>query len=213
MSEFNVLYDVLLLLSLLFFCIRASVKDLFHLSIAAVVTGRNANEARSLVARSFFLSPYSPHVVRQARKKENCLVFFRQMLLEILFGSQTGTAEDVSERFSCMARSTGVQCRVRPLDSVKSIEDLGPYILFIVSTTGDGEEPENMRQFWRLIMRKSLSSVLSHIHYGLIGLGDSTYPKFNFVAKKLSKRLEQLGAQAICDKVLADEQHPHGTHF
>jgi sulfite reductase alpha subunit-like flavoprotein len=99
------------------------------------------------------------------------------------------------------------------LDFVKSIEDLGPYILFIVSTTGDGEEPENMRQFWRLIMRKSLSSVLSHIHYGLIGLGDSTYPKFNFVAKKLSKRLEQLGAQAICDKVLADEQHPHGTLF
>jgi equilibrative nucleoside transporter 1/2/3 len=138
------------------------------------------------------------------------------MLLEILFGSQTGTAEDVSERFSCMARSTGVECRVRSLNSIKSIEDLGTYILFIVSTTGDGEEPENMRQFWRLIMRKSLSSnpsILSHIHYGLIGLGDSTYPKFNFVAKKLSKRLEQLGAQTICEKVLADEQHPHGTLF
>ncbi|CAF3088755.1 unnamed protein product [Rotaria socialis] len=135
------------------------------------------------------------------------------MLLEILFGSQTGTAEDVSERFSCMARSAGVQCRVRSLNSIQSMKDLGIYVLFIVSTTGDGEEPENMRQFWRIIMKKSLSSVpsvLSHIHYGLIGLGDSTYPKFNFVAKKLSKRLEQLGAHAICEKVLADEQHPHG---
>lgn len=143
-------------------------------------------------------------------------LIFRSMLLEILFGSQTGTAEDVSERFSCMARSIGIECRVRPLDSITSIDDFGTYILFIVSTTGDGEEPENMRQFWRLIMRKSLSSapsILSHIHYGLIGLGDSTYPKFNFVGKKLSKRLEQLGAQAICEKVLADEQHPHGTHF
>jgi sulfite reductase alpha subunit-like flavoprotein len=138
------------------------------------------------------------------------------MLLEILFGSQTGTAEDVSERFSCMARSTGVACRVRSLDSVTSIEDFGTYTLFIVATTGDGEEPENMRQFWRFIMRKSLSSVpsiLSNLHYGLIGLGDSTYPKFNFVGKKLSKRLEQLGAQAICEKVLADEQHPYGTLF
>ncbi|CAF1662289.1 unnamed protein product, partial [Adineta ricciae] len=133
------------------------------------------------------------------------------MLLNILFGSQTGTAEDVSERFACMARSAGVQCRVQPLDSITSIDDLGTYNLFIVSTTGDGEEPENMRQFWRLIMRRSLSVVLSHVHYALIGLGDSTYPKFNFVGKKLSKRLEQLGAQAICEKVLADEQHPHGT--
>lgn len=138
------------------------------------------------------------------------------MLLEILFGSQTGTAEDVSERFSCMARSAGVECRVRSLDSIQSIEELGNYVLFVVSTTGDGEEPENMRQFWRIIMRKSLSSIpsiLSNVHYGLIGLGDSTYPKFNYVAKKLSKRLEQLGANAICEKVLADEQHPHGTNF
>ena len=138
------------------------------------------------------------------------------MLLEILFGSQTGTAEDVSERFSCMARSANVECRIRSLDCIRCIEDLGTYILFIVATTGDGEEPENMRQFWRIIMRKSLSAsagILSHIHYGLIGLGDSTYPKFNFVAKKLSKRLEQLGARAICDRVLADEQHPHGTIF
>lgn len=138
------------------------------------------------------------------------------MLLEIFFGSQTGTAEDVSERFSCMARSTGIECRIRPLDSITSIDDFGIYNLFIVATTGDGEEPENMRQFWKLIMRKSLSlnsNILSHIHYGLIGLGDSTYPKFNFVGKKLSKRLEQLGANAICEKVLADEQHPHGTIF
>ncbi|CAF4451138.1 unnamed protein product, partial [Adineta steineri] len=104
-----------------------------------------------------------------------------------------------------------VECRVQSLDSVKSIEDLGTHILFIVSTTGDGEEPENMRNFWRLIMRRSVSpGALSHIHYGLIGLGDSTYPKFNYVAKKLSKRLQQLGAQSICERVLADEQHPHG---
>jgi sulfite reductase alpha subunit-like flavoprotein len=147
-------------------------------------------------------------------KIRNIFVFFLlDMLLEILFGSQTGTAEDVSERFACMARSTGVECRVRPLDSITSVEDFGTYNLFVVSTTGDGEEPENMRQFWRLIMRKSFPSNLSHIYYGLIGLGDSTYPKFNFVGKKLSKRLEQLGAQAICEKVLADEQHPHGTNF
>ena len=138
------------------------------------------------------------------------------MSLDIFFGSQTGTAEDVSERFSCMARSTGIECRIRPLDSITSMDDLGRFTLFIVSTTGDGEEPENMRQFWRLIMRRSLSTVpgiLSNIHYALIGLGDSTYPKFNFVGKKLSKRLEQLGAQAICEKVLADEQHPHGRFF
>jgi sulfite reductase alpha subunit-like flavoprotein len=136
------------------------------------------------------------------------------MSLEILFGSQTGTAEDVSERFACMARSTGIECRVRPLDSIGSIDMFASHVLFVVATTGDGEEPDNMRQFWRLIMRKAWSThstILSHVNYALIGLGDSTYPKFNFVGKKLAKRLEQLGARAMCEKVLADEQHPHGT--
>ena len=137
------------------------------------------------------------------------------MSLEILFGSQTGTAEDVSERFCAMARSAGVECRVRPLDSISSTDDFAANVLFVVATTGDGEEPENMRQFWRFIMRRSLSAtpdVLSHVHYALVGLGDSTYPKFNFVGKKLSKRLDQLGARSICEKVLADEQHPHGRN-
>ena len=118
--------------------------------------------------------------------------------------------------FCAMARSTGIECRVRSLDLINSIDDFTSNLLFVVATTGDGEEPDNMKEFWRFIMRKSLSAtpnILSHVRYALIGLGDSTYPKFNFVGKKLSKRLEQLGAEMICEKVLADEQHPHGTTF
>jgi equilibrative nucleoside transporter 1/2/3 len=38
-------------------------------------------------------------------------------------------------------------------------------------------------------------------------LGDSTYQKFNFAAKKLYRRLLQLGALPILDLALADEQH------
>lgn len=43
-----------------------------------------------------------------------------------------------------------------------------------------------------------------------MGLGDSSYPKFNFTAKKLHKRLIQLGAQPLMDVTLCDEQDPGG---
>lgn len=43
-----------------------------------------------------------------------------------------------------------------------------------------------------------------------IGLGDSSYPKYNFTAKKLHKRLVQLGAEPVMDLCLCDEQERDG---
>uniref|UniRef100_A0A672LQW2 NADPH dependent diflavin oxidoreductase 1 n=1 Tax=Sinocyclocheilus grahami TaxID=75366 RepID=A0A672LQW2_SINGR len=44
----------------------------------------------------------------------------------------------------------------------------------------------------------------------VLGLGDSSYPKFNFVAKKLHKRLLQLGANMLLPVGLANDQHDLG---
>lgn len=47
--------------------------------------------------------------------------------------------------------------------------------------------------------------------FGVLGLGDSSYVKFNHVAKKLQKRLEGLGGQSLCSVGLADDQHDLGA--
>lgn len=44
-----------------------------------------------------------------------------------------------------------------------------------------------------------------------MGLGDSSYAKFNHVAKKLNRRLLQLGGQPLSDIGLADDQHDIGA--
>lgn len=44
-----------------------------------------------------------------------------------------------------------------------------------------------------------------------MGLGDSSYVKFNHVAKKLYRRLLQLGAQPLNDIGLADDKHDIGA--
>lgn len=46
--------------------------------------------------------------------------------------------------------------------------------------------------------------------FAVLGLGDSSYQKFNFVAKRLHRRLLQLGATAIQNVGLADDQHDLG---
>lgn len=68
-----------------------------------------------------------------------------------------------------------------------------------------------MKNFWKFLLRKSLqSNSLEKLHFGVVGLGDSSYQKFNFVAKRLHKRLVQLGANPIQSSGNCDDQHDLG---
>ncbi|XP_072908245.1 NADPH-dependent diflavin oxidoreductase 1 [Hemitrygon akajei] len=132
--------------------------------------------------------------------------------LLVLFGSQTGTAQDVAERIGREGVRRHFVCRVLPLDSYP-IADLiqEPLVVFVCSTTGQGEPPDNMKKFWRFIFRRNLPAAsLSMVNSAVLGLGDSSYPKFNFIAKKLSKRLMQLGSNKLLPVGLGDDQHDLG---
>ncbi|KAF1847337.1 sulfite reductase flavo protein alpha-component [Cucurbitaria berberidis CBS 394.84] len=48
------------------------------------------------------------------------------------------------------------------------------------------------------------------MRFASFGLGDTSYPKFNWAHRKLYNRLIQLGAQPVCDRGESDEQHPEG---
>jgi len=102
--------------------------------------------------------------------------------------------------------------RVRAMDEIEPLELLQQRVcVFVCSTTGQGEEPDNMRQLWRFLLLRSLPSTsLLKLKFGVLGLGDSSYAKFNFVAKRLHKRLVQLGATPLCPAGLADDQHDLG---
>ncbi|XP_073171096.1 NADPH-dependent diflavin oxidoreductase 1 isoform X2 [Lepidochelys kempii] len=132
--------------------------------------------------------------------------------LLVLFGSQTGTAQDTAERIGREAKRRHFRCRVEALDSYRVaqlIQEL--LVVFVCATTGQGDPPDNMKNFWRFIFRKNLPPAsLCQMDYAVLGLGDSSYPKFNFVAKKLHKRLQQLGASPILPVALGDDQHDLG---
>ncbi|XP_066569284.1 NADPH-dependent diflavin oxidoreductase 1 [Amia ocellicauda] len=132
--------------------------------------------------------------------------------LLVLYGSQTGTAQDTAERIGRQAQRRRVEVRVEALDSY-NVADLitESLVLFVCSTTGQGDPPDNMKNFWRFLFRKSLpAGSLCRLDCAVLGLGDSSYPKFNFVAKKLHKRLLQLGATELLPVGLADDQHDLG---
>ncbi|KAJ6364847.1 hypothetical protein OIU76_029757 [Salix suchowensis] len=125
-------------------------------------------------------------------------------MLLILYATQTGNALDAAERIGRDAERRGCAA------SVSSIDDFDasslPHrdtVIFVVSTTGQGDTPDSMK-------RNIAKNWLEGVHYAVFGLGDSGYQKYNFVAKKLDRRISDLGATAIVERGLGDDQHPSG---
>ena len=84
-------------------------------------------------------------------------------------------------------------------------------VIGVVSTTGQGDLPANTRIFWKSLLRKKLlPGCLRDVKFTTFGLGDRSYPKFNWAARKLHKRFLQLGASEIYPRGEADEQHEEG---
>ena len=130
----------------------------------------------------------------------------------VLYGSQTGCSKDVAERVGRDAEDRYISSRVASMDEydVSALPN-EPLVIFLCSTTGDGDVPDSMLMFWRFLLRRDLSSQsLSSVKYVVFGLGDSSYAHFNVVARKLQARLKQLGGIEFHPLVLGDDQSPNG---
>ena len=135
----------------------------------------------------------------------------RQRIL-VLYATQTGNAQDVAERLGREA----ARRHWKPV--VESLHLYDPndlpherFVVFVVSTTGQGDPPESMRSFWRFLLRKSLGPRwLQSTLFAVFGLGDSGYPKYNVTGKKLDRRLLDLGGNPVITRGLGDDQHPSG---
>ncbi|KAG9244536.1 putative NADPH-dependent FMN/FAD containing oxidoreductase [Calycina marina] len=125
----------------------------------------------------------------------------------IIYGSETGNSQDAAEELGRVVERLHFATRVSEMDSV----EIYTIVICVVSTTGQGEFPNNARRLWRSLLRKSLRPrCLGHVSFTTFGLGDSSYAKFNWAARKLHKRLSQLGASDVYPRGEGDEQHDEG---
>ncbi|KLU82672.1 nitric oxide synthase [Magnaporthiopsis poae ATCC 64411] len=130
----------------------------------------------------------------------------------VLYGSETGNAQDIAEDLGRTLERLRFHTSVVEMDDV-GLKELLQYrlVVFVVSTTGQGEMPQNASKFWRSLLRRKLPpSCLTRLAYTCFGLGDSSYPKYNWAARKLCKRLAQLGALEFFASGEGDERHEDG---
>ncbi|RYG59045.1 hypothetical protein EON64_20660 [archaeon] len=106
-------------------------------------------------------------------------------MVRIVYGSETGTAEDVAFGLFGTLQEQQIPCSICSASGYslsKLLEDC--YIVFVVSTTGEGEFPSSTRGLWSQLLRRDLpATCLSQLQYAIFGLGDSAYTLFNAAAR------------------------------
>ena len=135
--------------------------------------------------------------------------------LWVMYGSQTGTAQAVAERIGREAKRLHFQTKVKTMNDYQPFENLPneSLVVFVCATTGQGDQPDNMMKFWRCLLKRTLpKDFLNGFNFAVLGLGDSGYAQFNYAAKRLNRRLSQLGGNPMISIGLADDQHDLGMY-
>ena len=125
------------------------------------------------------------------------------MKITILVGTMTGTAQLCAQEMELALDDGETEVQTRMMDGLDAaVFSEDGVFLICTSTYGQGDVPDNAKALYEHL--QSARPDLSHVRYGVFGLGDRTYAEtFNFGGKRFDDILQELGARRI------GERHTH----
>ena len=121
----------------------------------------------------------------------------------VAYASQTGNAEELATQTAHSLQLAGVAVRVCALSELTAQElQQAERALFLVSTYGEGDAPDNAAAFIGRLMTGELS--LPQLHYGVLALGDRSYSQFCGFGRALDTWLAGQGASSLFERIEVD---------
>lgn len=124
--------------------------------------------------------------------------------ITVLSASQTGNARRVAADLHAKLSAAGLDARLLGAADFKSKnlpeEDI---FLLVASTQGEGEPPEEAVPLYKFLFGKKAPD-LGKLSFAVLGLGDSSYPKFCQAGRDFDARLAELGGTRLADLGVCD---------
>ncbi|AQW97024.1 flavodoxin domain-containing protein [Elizabethkingia anophelis] len=131
--------------------------------------------------------------------------------ITLVYGTETGNSKKLATELAGVAKKKGIQVKLGDLSQYKP-KDLAKeeYLFVVISTQGEGEPPILAKKFYDYIHENELN--LSNIKFGVLALGDSTYPQFCKTGEDLDTRFEVLGAERVIPLKRCDIDYEEDAH-
>ncbi len=122
----------------------------------------------------------------------------------VFFGTESGNSEGLAADDVAALKSQGFTAKMKSLGDAtfKDFQE-AQNALLVVSTWGDGEPPDAVVSFFEEFMSGDAPK-LDGLNFSVCALGDTSYEKFCECGKEFDRRLTELGANRIVDRVDCD---------
>ncbi|KAF8479748.1 sulfite reductase subunit beta [Russula ochroleuca] len=164
----------------------------------------------------------------KAERKKRAQKVYEELLsaidappLLILYASDGGAAEKKAKQLAGRAQARRLSTTITTMDTM-DIDALSheEHIIFVTSTAGQGEPPQNGRTLFKLLNAVVATGAqpLTKMKYSVFAMGDSHYwPRpedahfYNRPGKDLDMKLAALGGERFADLGLGDDQDVDGA--
>lgn len=125
----------------------------------------------------------------------------------VAYASQTGFGEQLAWQTARLLHTAGASARIAALGTLDARElQSVEHALFVVSTYGEGDQPDSAAPFVRRLMAAPLR--LDHLQYGVLALGDRAYRHFCGFGRRLDEWLRSGGAQPLLSRIEVNNGEP-----
>ena len=127
--------------------------------------------------------------------------------LLLIFGTETGNAEELAEDAANMAKAFDLEATVMDMEDIEPDDiSTSKRLIVVCSTWGEGEQPVNAQDLYDAVEETEEGS-MEGVNFAVLALGDTAFELFCESGKEWDKILEEKGGNRVNDRIDCDTDY------
>ena len=127
--------------------------------------------------------------------------------LLLIFGTETGNAEELAEDAANMAKGFDLEATVMDMEDIEPDDiSTSKRLIVVCSTWGEGEQPVNAQDLYDAVTETEEGS-MEGVNFAVLALGDTAFELFCESGKEWDTILEEKGGNRVNDRIDCDTDY------